>query len=166
MVRTRSMRKMMRDANFVRVLAACETMGGATTICSDKTGTLTENRMTVVAGWFAGRLWDAPPALAELPAALASSLQTNIALNSKACPLGYDLADWHYAESYAVRVTAVASWFSWAPVGLAARAGELQARTGHAPQADSAPSSKARRRPKGPLELCAASADEANSFPS
>jgi len=78
-----SMRKMMRDANFVRVLAACETMGGATTICSDKTGTLTENRMTVVAGWFAGRAWAAPPAAAELPAPLAASLQANIALNSK-----------------------------------------------------------------------------------
>ncbi len=78
------MRKMMRDANFVRVLAACETMGGATTICSDKTGTLTENRMTVVAGWFAGRMWDAPPALAALPQPLQRTLQTNIALNSKA----------------------------------------------------------------------------------
>ena len=79
------MRKMMRDANFVRVLAACETMGGATTICSDKTGTLTENRMTVVAGWFAGRMWDAPPELAALPPALQRTLQANIALNSKAC---------------------------------------------------------------------------------
>ena len=79
------MRKMMRDANFVRVLAACETMGGATTICSDKTGTLTENRMTVVAGWFAGRMWEKPPALAELPQTLQRTLQTNIALNSKAC---------------------------------------------------------------------------------
>lgn len=31
-----SLKKMMKDNNFVRVLAACETMGGATAICSDK----------------------------------------------------------------------------------------------------------------------------------
>ncbi|KAI9230922.1 MAG: PMCA-type calcium-translocating P-type ATPase [Piptocephalis tieghemiana] len=42
--------RMVREKNLVRVLAACETMGNATTICSDKTGTLTQNRMTVVAG--------------------------------------------------------------------------------------------------------------------
>ena len=43
-----SMFKMIRDKCFVRHLNASETMGQATCICTDKTGTLTENRMTVV----------------------------------------------------------------------------------------------------------------------
>lgn len=80
-----SMKRMMDDNNFVRVLAACETMGGATCICSDKTGTLTENKMTVTEGWFMGiDSKSGVPAQTTLPADAARALTDGVALNSKA----------------------------------------------------------------------------------
>ena len=42
---------MLADQNFVKRLASCEIMGGANNICSDKTGTLTLNKMTVTNIW-------------------------------------------------------------------------------------------------------------------
>jgi Ca2+ transporting ATPase len=42
-----SSREMFKLSNLVKTLDSCETMGSATTICTDKTGTLTANRMTV-----------------------------------------------------------------------------------------------------------------------
>ncbi|KAB2579766.1 calcium-translocating P-type ATPase [Lasiodiplodia theobromae] len=42
--------RMLKDNNLVRHLRSCEIMGNATTVCSDKTGTLTQSKMTVVSG--------------------------------------------------------------------------------------------------------------------
>ncbi len=49
-----SMRRMLKTNNLVRKLHACETMGSATVICTDKTGTLTKNQMQVVDARFFG----------------------------------------------------------------------------------------------------------------
>ncbi|KAL7097850.1 hypothetical protein ACP275_10G169300 [Erythranthe tilingii] len=49
-----AMKKLMNDKALVRHLSACETMGSATTICTDKTGTLTTNRMVVSKTWICG----------------------------------------------------------------------------------------------------------------
>nr|GMC94645.1 calcium-transporting ATPase 10, plasma membrane-type-like isoform X1 [Ipomoea batatas] len=77
-----SMRKMMADKALVRRLSACETMGSATTICSDKTGTLTLNQMTVVEAHICGERVDLTDAKSRLPPNTMSLLLEGIALNT------------------------------------------------------------------------------------
>jgi len=101
-------RRMLKDRNLVRVLRSCETMGNATTVCSDKTGTLTQNVMTVVAGSIgtSSRFRDRPAAqdasnkdsaavdevdaqqtnefIATLAASVKALLKDSIAINSTA----------------------------------------------------------------------------------
>ena len=51
-----SVKRMLEENNLVRHLSAAETMGTATVICTDKTGTLTQNVMTVQNMWFDGKM--------------------------------------------------------------------------------------------------------------
>ncbi|XP_038833995.1 plasma membrane calcium-transporting ATPase 1-like isoform X1 [Salvelinus namaycush] len=77
-----SVKKMMKDNNLVRHLDACETMGNATAICSDKTGTLTMNRMTVVQAYVADKHYRNVPDAQLISAAIMDILVLGISVNS------------------------------------------------------------------------------------
>ncbi|XP_057260251.1 plasma membrane calcium-transporting ATPase 2 isoform X5 [Pezoporus wallicus] len=77
-----SVKKMMKDNNLVRHLDACETMGNATAICSDKTGTLTTNRMTVVQAYVGDVHYKEIPDPDSIPAKTLELLVNAIAINS------------------------------------------------------------------------------------
>jgi len=81
-----SVKKMMADNNLVRHLDACETMGNATTICSDKTGTLTTNRMTVVQAFVCSHHYKPSrqdlPKIRDLPQHVGDLITQGISVNS------------------------------------------------------------------------------------
>lgn len=73
---------MMLDNNLVRHLDACETMGNATAICSDKTGTLTTNRMTVVQSYINGLHFKEIPKKSEVDTNTVDLMGNCISINS------------------------------------------------------------------------------------
>ncbi|KAK7262036.1 hypothetical protein RIF29_28364 [Crotalaria pallida] len=77
-----SMRKMMADKALVRRLSACETMGSATTICSDKTGTLTLNQMTVVEAYVGKKKLNPPDDSSTFHSEVLSLINEGIAQNT------------------------------------------------------------------------------------
>jgi Ca2+-transporting ATPase len=85
-----SMKKMMADKIMVKVLAACETMGNATAICSDKTGTLTQNIMTVERLRIGNKAYDTLPQKGDFSAPIMKLLNEGIACNSKVEPTTRD----------------------------------------------------------------------------
>ena len=73
--------RMKKENIFVRHLKGCEIMGAATNILSDKTGTLTQNRMNVTKAWLFGEEFD-NPATAAIPHDMKKILAESISRNS------------------------------------------------------------------------------------
>jgi len=113
-----SMNKMRADQNLVKVLAACETMGNATAICSDKTGTLTQNKMTVVQAYVGNQYFARQPRIEELSKPVRELLDESVVLNSdRRVPedkIDFNIApeDWKWEGDGGATEAALLAWLA------------------------------------------------------
>jgi len=113
-----SMARMRNDQNLVKVLSACETMGNATTICSDKTGTLTQNRMTVVRAFIGGRFYPCQPKREDVSEPIIDLLTDAVICNSdRRVPeekMNFDIPpeDWKWEGDGGATESALLAWLS------------------------------------------------------
>lgn len=77
-----SMKRMMADQAMVRKLSACETMGSATTICTDKTGTLTLNQMKVTKFWLGEESMEGRSCYTLIASSVLDLLHQGVGLNT------------------------------------------------------------------------------------